>query len=144
VGSLYPGSSGRAQAPVSGVITAIRVRPQAGMTFTFEVVNVRNLSADQQSGQAQDVQRSRQITVAGPTQTQQSDSIYPVYTVPIHLAVRRGQYLAINTTTNQADYCSDGTPGQLLFDPVLAPGQGFQNSGGVDNCLLLIQAEIHH
>jgi hypothetical protein len=144
VQSYDPGNSGHAQAPVSGTITAIRIDPEAAMTFTVEVVNVRNLSSDEQSGQAQAVQRSRQITVPGPTPDQASNGIYPIDTIAIHLHVNRGQYLAINTASNQAEYCADGTPGQLLFDPVLAPGHGFQSSAGVDNCLMLVQAKIRH
>lgn len=53
--------------------------------------------------------------------------------------------MAIDTNNNQAEYCSDGTPGQLtFFNPDLALGDGFQNSQGVDDCLLLVQATIRH
>jgi hypothetical protein len=32
----------------------------------------------------------------------------------------------------------------LLFSPLLVPGHGFQNSSGVDDCLMLVQAVMHH
>jgi hypothetical protein len=144
VGSDYPGFSGRAQSPVSGTITALKLRPAGPMTFTFQVVKVRNLSPDFQSGQAKSVQRSRQITVQGPTQDQLNNGVYPTIKIPVHLTVKRGQYLAIDTASNTAEYCSDGTPGQLLFDPTLSPGQGFQSSAGVDTCLMLMQAVVKH
>jgi hypothetical protein len=143
VGSDYPGFSGRAQAPVSGTITALKLIPAGPMTFTFEVVKA-HVASDFQSGSAEAVQRSRQITVPGPTQDQLDNGVYPTVTVPVHLAVKKGQELAINTSSNTAEYCSDGTPGQLLFSPLLAPGLGFQNSSGVDDCLLLFRAVIHH
>lgn len=143
VGSDYPGFSGRAKAPASGTITALKLIPAGPMTFTFEVVNT-HIASDFQSGRAQAVQRSRQITVQGPTQDEMDNGDYPTVTVPVHLKVKKGQELAINTSSNTAEYCSDGTPGQLLFSPLLAPGHGFQSSAGVDDCLMLLQAVIHH
>jgi hypothetical protein len=143
VGSDYPGFSGHAQAPASGTITALKLIPAGPMTFTFEVVKT-HVASDFQSGRAQAVQRSRQITVQGPTQDQMDNGDYPTVTVPVHLNVKKGQELAINTSSNTAEYCSDGTPGQLLFSPLLVAGHGFQNSSGVDDCLMLVQAVMHH
>ena len=142
VDSDYPGFSGRATSPVSGTIVALKLRPAGPMTFTAEVVNVRNLASDQHSGQAQATAHSRQITLAGPTQAQMDNGSYPVDTVLVHLAVKRGQELALNTASNTAEECSDGTPGQLLFDPILIPGGGLRTSNGVDGCLSLVQAIV--
>lgn len=144
VGSDYPGFSGLAQSPVSGTITAIRLRPAGPMTFTFEVVNVRHLSSTDNSGQAEAVQRSRQLSVTGPTEDEMNDGDYPMDRISVHLKVSKGQYLAINTAGNTTDYCSDGAPGQLLFDPILSPGHGYQSSAGVDDCLMLVQAVVQH
>ena len=58
--------------------------------------------------------------------------------------VKKGQELAIDTTSNTAEYCADGTPGQLLFDPVLKQGQSFRNNAGVDGCLMLVRAEVEN
>jgi hypothetical protein len=143
VGSDYPGFSGHAQAKMNGTVTQLKIRPQGPMTFTAEVVAVRNVSSDFRTGQAQATQRSRQITVTGPTQDQADNGIYPVQSVSVHMKVRKGQELAINTASNTAEYCSDGTPGQLLFQPVLAPNHPFQTNAGVDDCLMLIQAVVH-
>jgi hypothetical protein len=144
VGSDYPGFSGRVSAPASGTIVALKLRPQGPMTFTAEVVNVRHLSSNLHSGQAKATAHSRQITLAGPTQDQMDNSDYPVNTVIVHMKVKKGQEIAINTASNTAEYCSDGTPGQLLFDPILIPGAGFQSSAGVDDCLMLVQAVVKH
>jgi hypothetical protein len=131
VGSYYPGFSGRAMAPVSGTITAIRLRAQAPGTLRVLLVAVRHVSADHMSGQAK-------VVVKGP-------KLHPVgtgsiETFPVHMAVKKGEELAVNTTSNTAEYCSDGTPGQLLFDPIL--GASFSSSAGVDGCLMLVQAVV--
>jgi len=144
VGSDYPGFSGRAQSPVSGAVRQLKLIPSGPMTFTAEVVAVRNVSSDFQSGQAKVISRSRQITVPGPTQDQLDNGDYPTVSVPVNLHVNRGDEIAINTTSNTAEYCSDGTPGQLLFQPILAPGGGFASSSAVDDCLMLVQARVKH
>jgi hypothetical protein len=144
VGSDYPGFSGHAKSPVNGTIKTLKLTPAGPMTFTAEVVAVRNVSSDFRSGQAKVISRSRQITVQGPTQDQLDNGIYPIVSVHVNLHVSKGQELAINTTSNTAEYCSDGTPGQLIFDPILAPGGGFSNSTGVDDCLSLFQAVVKH
>lgn len=144
VGSYYPGFSGHAQSTVTGTIIALKVRPEGPMTFTAKVVNVRHVSANHQSAKAQVTARSRLLTVPGPTQDQIDNSVYPVEKFKVSLKVKKGQEIAIDTTSNTAEYCADGTPGQLLFDPILAPGQAFTSSAGVDGCLMLIQAIVKH
>jgi hypothetical protein len=108
VGSFYPGFSGRAQSPRNGTITALKLRPQGPMTFVAKVVKVRRLSANHHSGQAEAIVSSRQITVPGPTQDQMDNGDYPIVKASVHLKVQKGQELAIDTTSNTAEYCSDG------------------------------------
>ncbi len=129
VGSYYPGFSGHAKAPMNGTVTTIRLRAEGPAKLHILIVAVRNVSSDHKSGQAK-------VVVNGPT-------LHPVGTggveqFPVQLAVKKGQELAVNTTSNTAEYCSDGTPGQLLFDPPLT--STFTSSKGVDGCLMLIQA----
>lgn len=144
VGSDYPGTSGRAQSPVSGTIIALKIEPEGPMTFTAEVVTVKNLSSQLTSGQAEATAHTRKISLAGPTPNEKANQTYPIDTVLVHMKVSKGQEIAINTTSNQAEICSDSTPGQLLFDPVLTVGGGFSNSAGVDACLMLVQAVVQH
>jgi hypothetical protein len=110
-------------------VTKIRLRAQGPATLHILIVSVRNVSSDHKKGQAKRV-------VNGPT-------LHPVgtgsiETFPVHLNVKKGDEVAVNTTSNTAEYCSDGTPGQLLFDPTVGPS--FSSSKGVDGCLMLIQA----
>jgi hypothetical protein len=142
VGSDYPGTAGRAQSPASGTVIALKVDPEGAMTFTAEVVTVRKLNPLLTSGQAQATAKSRQIKLAGPTPTEKADQDYPIDTVFVHLKVNKGQEIAINTKSNQAEICSDSTPGQLLFDPPLSPGGGFAHSAGTDDCEMLVQAVV--
>ena len=144
VGSYYPGFSGHANSPATGTITQLKLIPQGPMTFTAQVVTVRHLSSNEQTGQAKATASSRQITLTGPTQDQMDNSNYPVDTVNVHLKINKGQEIAITTTSNTAEYCSDGTPGQLLFDPTLTIGQPFATNAGVDDCIMLVQATVKH
>jgi hypothetical protein len=129
---------------VTGTVIALRVEPQGPLTFTAEIVTVRKLSSSLESGQAKATAKSRKITLAGPTPQQQADQNFPIDRVHVHLKVKKGQELAINTTSNTAEICSDSTPGQLLFDPTLKQGAGFHDSAGVDACEMLIQAVVSH
>jgi hypothetical protein len=145
VGSFYPGTSGRAQAGASGTITKIRVRAAGPMTLRFKVVKVRNLSADHRRGQVKVLAASRTLHFNGPSQDQLNNGISPIESANVHIRVQRGEEVAIDTNNNQAEYCSDGTPGQLtFFNPLLSRGDGFRSSQGVDDCLLLVQAVISH
>ncbi len=145
VGSFYPGFSGRAQATTNGTIVKIRVRPQNAMTMRFELVRVRHLSSNEKRGQAKMIFQGKVLHVPGPNATQMNNGIVPVQTIPAHIKVHKGDELAITTKNNQADYCSDGTPGELtFFNPPLALGVGFRTNNGVDGCLLLVQAVIKH
>jgi hypothetical protein len=144
VGSYYPGFSGHAKAASNGTITKIKVLAEGPMTMKFKLVQVRNVSADHRSGEAKVVYAGPTLNVTGPSSDQASNGIYPVQSFPVHIKVKKGQELAIDTSNNQAEYCSDGTPGQLTFNPILKAGQGFHASTGVDGCLLLVQAVVKH
>ena len=140
VGSFYPGTSGRVKAPFDGTVTTFKVRAQGPTTLNFHLVKVRNLSADEQSGQAKVDATSRTIQVQGPSSTDMDNGVYPVETFHVHLKVHRGDEVAVDTNNNTAEYCSNGTPGQLTFNPPLQAGAGFRACTGVDDCLLLVQA----
>lgn len=142
IGSFYPGTSGRVKSPVNGTIVAFRVYAQGPTTMTFKLVKVRNMSANHELGKARTIARGRTVQVQGPTQAQQDDGTYQIERFSAHLKVHKGDEIAVDTTSNTAEYCSDGTPGQLTFTPFLARGNGFRSSTGVDTCLMLVQAVV--
>lgn len=113
------------------------------MSFRFELVQVHNLSSDEMHGNAKVIFQSHRFQVPGPTANQASNGVYPILTIPADIPVSKGNELAITTKNNQAEYCSDGTPGQLtFFNPVLSMGSPLRTNNGVDGCLLLVQAVI--
>ena len=144
VGSYYPGNSGRVRAPRAGTVTAFRVMAQGPMKATFKIVALRNVSSDHESGEAKTIAVGPTVNIKGPTPEQMEEGISPVETFRVNLKVKKGQAIAIDTTSNMAEYCSDGTPGQLLFSPRLTLGQGFRDSDGVAGCLMLVQAVLRY
>jgi hypothetical protein len=141
VGSFYPGTSGRARSPVSGTITKIRLLAEGPTTLVVKVVQVRNVSSDHMHGQAKAIAKSRTLHVQG---TMDANGNALVESFNVQLKVQKGDELAVDTTSNTAEYCADGTPGQLLFDPILSIGHGFRSAAGVDGCLMLVQAVVKH
>jgi len=131
VGSYYPGDSGRVKAPFDGTIVAFRVRAEGPTTLSFRLVRVRDLSQDFTSGQARSLATGPTVQVQGPSSDQLDNGDYPVETFHVHLRVHKGDEVAVDTTNNTAEYCSDGTPGQLTFDPPLSAGSGFASSTGL-------------
>ena len=145
MGSFYPGFSGRATATVNGTITAFKVRAEGPTTMTFRLVKVRHVSSNHKNGQAKAIDRpGPTVNVQGPGQCDFDNGIFPIETFHAHMKVQKGEEIAIDTTSNTAGYCSDGTPGRLLFDPHLAIGQNLRSSHGVDGCLMLVQAVVKH
>lgn len=144
VGSYYPGFSGRARAPRTGTVTAVKFMAQGPMRATIKIVDLRSVAGDQRSGRAKTVAVGPTVQVNGPTQQQLEDGISPVETFKVRLKVKKGQAIAIDTLNNTAEYCSDGTPGQLQFDPKLRLGQPLRASTGVGGCLMLVQAVMRY
>jgi hypothetical protein len=141
VGSFYPGTSGRVKAAANGTIVKIRVRAEGPMTMRFQLARVRRLSADERHGQAKIVVNGPKLHVSGPNATQMNDGVFPIQSFAVKIPVKKGDEVAITTSNNLAEYCSDGTPGQLtFFNPALVIGQPFRINNGVDGCLLLVQA----
>jgi hypothetical protein len=145
VGSFYPGTSGRVNAPSGGTIVKIRVRAEGPMTMKFKLVRLRHVAANHRSGQAKVVATSRTLHFNGPSQTDLDNGVSPIESAKVNIKVHKGDVVAIDTNNNQAEYCADGTPGQLtFFNPLLSPSDGFRTAQGVDTCLLLVQAVIKH
>lgn len=142
VASYYPGTSGKAHAPRSGRIVKIKVRAQSAMTFKLKVAKVKNVSANHRSAKAKIAYVGPTIHVAGPTQQQLDDGIYPVETFKVNVKVKKGQELAMDTTANTAGYCADGSPYQTVFSPILTLGQNFRTNQTTDDCQMLVKAIV--
>ena len=138
VGSYYPGTSGRVKAPATGTLVKVRVLAQQAGSFRVVVVRLRNVSANHKHGQAKLVARSRVLRAKGPG----PDAVtVPVESFTLSMRVHRGDSIGIETRRNVFEYCTDGTPGQLTFAPVLS-GTAFRSANGLDTCLLTVQGVI--
>jgi hypothetical protein len=93
------------------------------------------VASNHKSAQAEAVVRGPVLHVAGTGSVERFS---------VRLKVKRGQELALDTSANTAESCSDGTPGQLLFDPILGVGQNYRHSSGVDGCLMLVQGVLNY
>ena len=111
----------------------IKLRAEGPSTLKLLIVKVRHVSANHKSGQAELVERGPTLHATGSGSVEK---------FPVHLSVSKGEELAVTTSSNTAEYCSDGTPGQLLFAPPV--GSSFSSSKGVDGCLMLIQAVVKY
>jgi len=136
VGVYYPGTSGRVRAPKSGVIVRFRVRSGGPGRVTFRLARVRNLDLRNESGQARGVGRGPTVNVKGHG----FDEANPVESFPARLRVRKGDWIAIDSVSTSALYCTDGSTYQLLYKPVL--GGLFADNQSSDDCQLLVQAVI--
>jgi len=65
---------------------------------------------------------------------------YDVESVPVHVPVEKGQYLAISAKKTSMLRCSSGGPNQFLFTPALSPGDPFKTLSYTDGCWLLLEA----
>ena len=147
---FYQGNAGVTKSPVDGTITKFRVRSAAPGQMTFKLVRVRNVDLNAGSGQARAVAKGPTVNVAGPQldadgEIVNTDNPYPIQTFRTKIKVKKGDVLAIDSTTTDALYCANGDPGQLVFRPVLNVSKKFRSTTAVgDNnqCSLLVQAVV--
>ena len=134
-GAAVPGGL---TAPRNGTIVKFRVRAGAPGQITFRLVRLRDLGYDAALGDFAGFGRGAGV---GPTVYPQGRGFFdykPVEEFPAHLRVRKGDYLAIDSTSTSVLYCSGGGNNQLIFSPALTPS--FAISTQSEGCDLLVQA----
>jgi hypothetical protein len=147
---FYEGNAGLTKSPVDGTITKFRVRSAAPGQMTFKTVRVRNVNLNAGTGQARAVAVGPTVNVAGPQVDANGDFLnpdnpYPIQTFRAKVKVKKGDVIAIDSTTTDALYCANGDPGQLLFQPVLKVSKTFRSTTNLDDsndCSLLVQAVV--
>jgi hypothetical protein len=65
---------------------------------------------------------------------------YTVETFKVNLAVKKGEFLAVQARKISFEYCSGGGENQLTFEPPLALDTGYHHTNHVDGCLMLLEA----
>jgi hypothetical protein len=135
--SFDKGSPGNhAKAPKNGVIKKINVVASGPGKFRLFMARVRGGN-------------KAKVRKRGPSLSYQGDSTAP-YTIehlPLHLRVKRGDYLSIQARRTSMLSCTSGSVRNLLFEPPLVVGDPLRKADGTGTCSLLIQAvyrKRHH
>jgi hypothetical protein len=130
---------GRVRAPMKGFIRRIRMRAAAPGTVRLRLVRLRAVDYDQVQGEGRAVSRSVPLRLKGRGLRRKR----PIETFRMKLRVRRGDYLALESSSITAMTCRP-VPDfeQLIFEPPLQRLGPFQLSSGSDDCTLLVQATI--
>ena len=130
--------SGGLTAPRNGTIVKFRVRAGAPSDLTFRLARLDQLGFDASLG---DFAGFGKGAGTGPTvhvDGRGFDEANPVEEFPARVKVRKGDYLAIDSTATSVLYCSGGGNSQLIFSPTL--GRSFSLSTQSEGCNLLVQA----
>jgi hypothetical protein len=131
---------GGLRAPRDGTIVKFKVRAGAPGTLTFRLVRLRGQGYDDLVGAwtatGKGAGRGPTVQVLGLGFAE--DERDAVETFPANLKVRKGDYLALDSTASSTLYCSGGGANQMIFSPTL--GRGWQASTQTDGCELLVQA----
>jgi hypothetical protein len=133
----YGRPDGGEQAPKDGTLRHIKLIAGAPGSLIIEIARVRPASIKNDTGRAK-------IVVKGPTITYQGQAdpnadTYTIETFPVHLTVKKGDYLAFQSTSTSLERCSSGGPQQLLYQPKLTKADGFKLAPYHDGCFLLLE-----
>jgi hypothetical protein len=93
-------------------------------------------------------QQKAKLVAVGPvihykgqgTGAQDEGPPYTVETFKVNLAVKKGDFLAVQAKKISFEYCSGGGDSQLTFEPPLALETGYHHTNHVDGCLMLLEA----
>lgn len=130
-----PNSSG---APADGVITKFRIRAfGAGASVTFRLADITQ-SADKSSATANPAGTGPTVNIKGVPDTNNNAVIEEF---PARLPVKKGNHLAIDTSSANAIYNSSGSKFSYVFAPPLVEGQG-QRASSDSASELLVAATV--
>ena len=59
----------------------------------------------------------------------------------MHIAVKKGEYLAIQSTSTSFERCSGGGANQLMYQPPLEQSTQYKTAPHHDGCFLLLEAQ---
>jgi hypothetical protein len=135
MGAAVPGGL---TAPRNGTIVKFRVRAGAPGELTFRLAQLKQLGFDPSLGDFAGFGRAAGTGPTGHVAGRGFDEADPVEEFPAHLKVRKGDYLAIDSTATSTLYCAGGGNDQLIFSPTL--GSSFSLSTQGEGCNLLVQA----
>lgn len=135
MGAAVPGGL---TAPRNGTIVKFRVRAGAPGDLTFRLARLSQLGFDPSLGDFAGYGKGAGTGPAVHVAGRGFDEHDAVEEFPARLKVRKGDYLAIDSTATSVLYCSGGGNNQLIFSPAL--GSSFGLSTQSEGCDLLVQA----
>lgn len=131
-------AGGNVTAPTDGVIKKIKLVAGTPGHFRLQLAKVKNLALGPGTGKAKVVEQGPKISYESSV----NGLDYDIQTIPVHVPVKQGQYLAIKSTRTSTLKCTSGSTEQLLFQPPLALGDPFEWNDDDDDCTMLLQAVI--
>ena len=132
------GRPGKERAPKSGKIKKIRLIAAQPGTFRLQIVKARAKTQE-----ARLVRNGPVINYQGQPADEEGDSTtFNVESYKVKVKVKKGQYLAIESSETSMLRCSSGGPNQLVFMPPLAIGSPFRSADDTDGCWLLLEARV--
>jgi hypothetical protein len=132
-------AGGSLTSPHDGTITKFKVRAGAPGSVRFELVRLKSLSSNNGSAQGKARAKSKKFQILGHG----FDATNQIETFKVNLKVKKGDYVAINSSKTGAERCTSGSNRQLLFAPPLVVGDPFRSSDSAGNCTLMVQALGH-
>jgi len=126
-------------APKRGKIKRVRLIAGAPGTFQLQIVK-----ANEATQQAKLVRNGPVINYQGQDYTDPESHLetYKVESFKVNVPVKKGQSLAIRSSSTSMLRCSSGGPNQLIFTPPLSLGNPFRTATDTDGCWLLLEAVI--
>ena len=133
------GRPDRPTAPKRGTIKRIRLIAGAPGTFQLQIVKAKAAAQ-----QAKLVRNGPVINYQGQdyTDPESDPETYKVESFKVNVPVKKGQSLAIRSSSTSMLRCSSGGPNQLIFQPPLSLGSPFRTATDTDGCWLLLEAVV--
>jgi hypothetical protein len=121
-------------APQDGTIGKVSLIACHPGSFTLQIASV-----NAQTKQVQVIRSGPVIDYQGnPNNCNGTTSV--IESFPVHVAVTKGDYLAVDSTSIDFVNCSGGGNNTALFNPPLADGATPRTAGGEDGCFMLLEA----
>lgn len=133
--------NGGERAPKSGTIKQIRLVAGGPGSFRLQIAQVKH-STLFGTNEAKVVHSGPVIHYTGQTEANFEEGVFKVETFKVNVPVKKGQYLAIRTTSTSALYCAGGGDNILTYSPSMVAGGKFRPATSTDGCDLLLGAVI--
>ncbi len=127
-------------APKDGIIHKIKIVAGDSGSFNIEIAQVKPASIKNDTGSARIVAIGRKINYQGQGGVDNGGP-YRVETFNVHIAVKKGEYLAIQSTSTSFERCSGGGANQLMYQPPLKQSTQYKTASHHDGCFLLLEAQ---